>query len=357
MRDDRAVDEKLFNVVAEGGPLHDVVQFVKEHEELELCFRGNSGNGNINIYYKNHLVFRIRGTSENPIVEISANQGRYTPNWREEYEKLGLDLSVVTVEKKNSNKNSSVEYVYSYKIEQGDYVQIIPKTGKYDLEFWNYSWSVLKGILDNYFSVKQNVDQYRKAFGLETVRSKDLKIEKQAQQRLFTKLNSCEKGFYFYDLEYMQKGDTSNNKNKPDALSIEYINGVATSLVYVEVKSKTSSIGGNSGLEKHLQGMYKYINESKGNGELKNRLTEVQEILDQYRKLEIRPVPHPFTEEEVQNLRKNQKMMLVLTDEAERDYKSKEEARNKIDDQIYAARTDNKIDIILYLENAAEQKV
>ena len=40
MRDDRAVDEKLFNVVAEGGPLHDVVRFVKEHEELELCFRG-----------------------------------------------------------------------------------------------------------------------------------------------------------------------------------------------------------------------------------------------------------------------------------------------------------------------------
>lgn len=347
MRDNRAVDEKLFNVVAEGGPLHDVVRFVKEHEELELCFRGNSGNGNINIYYKNHLVFKIRGTSENPIVEISANQGRYTPDWHEEYEKLRLNLSVVLDEEKNSCK-----------IKQGDYVKIEPENGKYDLEkFWNSSWSVLKGILDNYFSAEQNVDQYRKDFGLGRDRLKDLKIEKQAQQRLFTKFNSCEKGFYFYDLEYMQKGDTSNNKNKPDALAIEYINGVATSLVYVEVKSKTGSIGGNSGLEKHLQGMYKYINESKGNGDLKNRLIEVQEILDQYRKLEIRPVPHPFTEEEVQNLRKNQKIMVVLTDEAERDYKSDEKVRKKIDDQIYAARTDNKIDIILYLENAAEQKM
>ena len=57
------------------------------------------------------------------------------------------------------------------------------------------------------------------------------------------------------------------------------------------------------------------------------------------------------------SLKKNQKMMVVLTDEAERDYKSKEEVRKKIDDQIYAARTDNKIDIILYLENAAEQKM
>ena len=63
MRDDRAVDEKLFNVVAKGGSLHDVVRFVKEHEELELCFRGNSGNGNINIYYKNHLALDERKSS------------------------------------------------------------------------------------------------------------------------------------------------------------------------------------------------------------------------------------------------------------------------------------------------------
>ena len=50
--------ETLFNVIAEGGPMHDLVKLVKGEPELEMCFRGNSGDGFIIVYYNNHVVFR-----------------------------------------------------------------------------------------------------------------------------------------------------------------------------------------------------------------------------------------------------------------------------------------------------------
>lgn len=357
MRDNRAVKSELFNVIAEGGPLHDIIRFIKDNnkiegEELELCFRGNSDPGYITIYYKNHIVFRISGTDINPKVEISTNQGRYTENWHDEYLILGLDLSIKEVKKKNPNKNSKVKYVYSYVIKQGDYVQIKPKSGKYDYGFWQESWIVLSRILDNYFSEEKDYDYYRKSFGVEqTGRKKDLKIEKQAQQRLFTKFNSFSDGLYFYDLEYMQKGDISLNKNKPDALAIEYIKGKASSLIYVEVKSLTKSIDGESGLSKHLLGMQDYIEKSRHKGLIENRVEEADMILTQYRTLGIRSVPDkPFSDTEKEKLKRKQKIMVILTDYVERDYLSDPEVKKKIDEQIDEAKSKSNIEILFYLE-------
>lgn len=357
-RDNRAVKDELFEVIAEGGPLHDLISFIRDNnkenegKELELCFRGNSGDGNITIYYRNHIVFRISGTKSNPKVEISTNQGRYTKNWHDEYLILGLDLSIKEVKKKNSNKKSTVKWLYSYGITQGAYVQIKPKSGIYDYSFWKETWTVLSRILENYFSESKVYDYYREAYGVKTTRKKkDLKIEKQAQQRLFTRIKAFSDGLYFYDLEYMQKGDKSPNKNKPDALAIEYIKGKASSLIYVEVKSLTKSIEGESGLSKHLLGMQEYIEKSRQEGLIDNRVEEADALLTQYRKLKIRSVPDkPFSDSEKDNLRKNQKIMVILTDYVEKDYQSRQEVKKKIDDQIAEAKAGSNIEILFRLE-------
>lgn len=349
MRDNRAVTETLFNVIAEGGPMHDLVKLVKGEPELEMCFRGNSGDGFIIVYYNNHVVFRVSGRVNAPKVEISANQGRYTKDWQEKYGKLGLDLAVCEKVRKNKNSKSTVEYVKSYNIKQGNYIRI--QSDNYDLEFWKKTWGILKEILDDYLSDELKWDWYRNAYGVEqTDRKKDPKIEKKAQQRLFCKMNEFQDGFYFYDLEYMQKGDKEANKNKPDALAIEYRNGEAVSLSYVEVKSKKKSLDGKSSLEKHIAGMCEYISNSGLNGVLRNRIVEANDILEQYRRLDIRPVPKAFTANEIENLERNQSIMIILTDEAEEKYEMDLSTKDRVDNQIKNVKEKGIINVFFYLE-------
>ena len=58
MRDSRAISPELLSAFAEeNGALNAFLVFAQEHEELNICFRGN--NNAIKIYYLNHLVWKL----------------------------------------------------------------------------------------------------------------------------------------------------------------------------------------------------------------------------------------------------------------------------------------------------------
>ena len=360
-RDSRAVEQELLSLVDIGGKFHALVEFVNKHEELELCFRGNSSaNGMICIYYNNFIAYRISGTNDNSEITVSVDQGRYSEDWQAQYQKIGLDISPKEYKKENPNFKTKEKkpYIYSYHIQEGSYLKIEDKSDKYDLFFWENTWSVIKKLLDDYLDENVEIDRYREHCGAEqTGRKKDPKIEKKAQQKLFSYYSDMKKKYYFYDLEYIQKGDNTKNKNKPDALAIEYVNGVANSLVFVEVKSKKDSIGvegDNAGNKKedstlagHLKGMRDYIVEAKETGLIDNRIHEAAEILRQYKKLGVRKVDHLLTDEEISKLKKNQKILVYFTDEADKAYSSDNTVKEEVDNQIKRINEDVSTDIVV----------
>jgi hypothetical protein len=72
-------------------------------------------------------------------------------------------------------------------------------------------------------------------------------------------------------------------------LGVRYKNKKIDKLVFVEVKSTERAMKDKkSGLIKHIKGMEDYIKESTV--ELKNRLIEAEQILNQYKDLELRKI-------------------------------------------------------------------
>ena len=58
MRDSGAISSELLSAFAEeNGALNAFLCFVQEHEEFNMCFRGNRNT--IEIYYMNHIVWKL----------------------------------------------------------------------------------------------------------------------------------------------------------------------------------------------------------------------------------------------------------------------------------------------------------
>lgn len=229
--------------------------------------------------------------------------------------------SYFTIEETGKNEEASG------KIIGGDVGEIRSTKAKFDRTFVEDSYKILSELIKSYFyrykdiEVNGNnesendsrldyfrVEVWKKIFkwSEEKCREKQKKlkssntnnplIEKRWQQRLFSYFKFTECGdddskVFAYDLEFSQRFPSSDVRkilgcNEPDLLAIRFKNGKADKLLLIEVKSTKSACTGDSGIEKHLDGMKKY---SKMSFYIRQRIDDAKKIFLQYKESKLYP--------------------------------------------------------------------
>ena len=290
-------------------PLNHYVDFVRNHSELDLCFRGNSvSNPRVSIYRNNHIIFTVLTTGK---TIISFNHARYSKNWREYYTRL------------------EEEFGFCGKIKEENGIVNIGQIsrslqGKHTLSCEQISCiyeEILNPIFVDYFDAEKNgiaIDYFKKE---EKVKVKG-KTEKIIQQQLYKQFMFRKDGYFFYDLEFAQRHankkeqEEDTNKNKPDMWAIRFdSSGKPDKIVVVEVKCTSEAMKGSSGILTHLEKMRKY-------DKLPERRAEACQLLNQYAKLQLRGLSNKdsFNYDDFKNL--ELEILLVFTGEAAVEWES-----------------------------------
>lgn len=296
------------------GKLHAFVELVKNHPELELCFRGNSDE-RIIIYYNNHKIFEVKYTG---LTTISFNHARYCKNWK--YFLSALKTKGFKVKNENDfdeyKKNGEYDINYIKKEYKGD-----EQVNKEEIE--NLYTTILKPIFDCYF---KKIDDYKndsKNQPRDYFKNKDGKpnilIEKIRQHELYSALTYGSNNYFLYDLEFQQKN--AGGGNKPDMLAVKFNNGKPEKLFLVEVKCTKASLNGTSSLGTHIDGMKDYI---KDDVKIMDRKNEACDILNQYAQLNLRGLTpdYIFKKDDFADL--DFGIMLIVTDDAKDSKKIKD---------------------------------
>lgn len=281
-----------------GGNLYGFKKLVEENAELELLFRGNSGeNGNTTIiYYNNHIVFKIEKHRYEFLVTLSFSHARYSEDW----ENKQRDLENLGFRKSKDNKCMYCE------------------KEKYEDSFINDAYAIIKQYMVDYFNPNKKVDQFKKVNN-EKQRKKDDKIEKIRQQELMRILNDSKNGYFVYDLEFAQKHANKNEskqdteKNQPDMLAIKFKDENPEKIVLIEVKSTTKACKYESGVMEHLKKMKKY---SEDYIKMDVRKKDACGIISDYVELQLRNLNKERHFDEDQFLGLDTEILLIFTDGA-----------------------------------------
>ena len=296
-KDNRRIS--FLNAFGAGGALEAFTNFVKSHNELELCFRGN--NNSVAIYRNNHIVWNIKEAELGKyIISISLNHARFTNNWdglvvnfinnkRKAYYNT-LKKEVLDVKKKSGSNSYSVGELKTDKIT------------RVDSSFLHDSYKIIDQFFKDYFDVtnytpdlfEQKYISQNKDVVLAN-RSRKFEEEKVKQQELYTYiLNGVNSEYFAYDLEFIQPYpcelySKNTNSNQPDMFAIKYENDGTYKLVLIEVKTKEGACNGTSGVLEHLKGMGIYINEKIfGKNLIDIRRQDAIDIIDSYKTLGLR---------------------------------------------------------------------
>lgn len=300
MPDSRNISDELMKAfIKEGGAFKSFWDFVKGHDDLAVCFRGNSEPESIIIYHFNHVVWELYITKSSPEnrVKINLDHARYLENYekyQKDLEKL-QDPSFKSNKKKISiNEKTAKLGTLTYKTNNSYSKHFVETT--YDL--------IVKEMMGSYFNPKMKTDYFQNI--CKDRKNKPLYVEKRWQQSLFKKFQKFQEDndrrLFIYDLEFSQRFPNRDIRNKckdfinePDMLGVRYKkNGKIVSLVLIEVKSTETACKGNSGIKAHLRKMYRYSGEAR-NGEtsfpifIQNRKKDMPEILKRYKELNILP--------------------------------------------------------------------
>ena len=280
-RDCRAIDDKFLTEL-HTGKLKSFVDFIKTHDDLELCFRGNRAEGAqaITIYKNNHIVWDIETKDfANYKIHISFNHARYSENWKEIKKRL-VDLKFAD---KKLTKDGIKKL--SYKVNKS-----VSK------EFVEASYKLVMEFMGNFFDFSTRTNNNRQAddYFKREINPIDLKsrksflVEKIKQQDLFSRALNGKGMYYAYDLEFSQKHNSNSTGNQPDMLAIKSENG-KNKLCLIEVKSKKNACDQDgSGVVDHLVGMVKYIDAIiEGQAVIDNRKIEAHKIIESYKRLGI----------------------------------------------------------------------
>ncbi len=354
------VDDKKMTL-SKKDDLSPFVKFVKAHDELELCFRGNSkDNPRISIYYNNHIVFSVSRTG---LITISFNHARYSEKWDEYYKCLVTNWGF-----RASNKivMDGDQIQLSYPIDVGYMTRSVyhfqneMMTYKEDYEK-NHSFTnleklyqdILRHITEDYFNAsnassdkKKDVKDFFKCKKGKPA-SPSRKEEKVQQQKLFHKFKKNDTGYdlnyFFYDMEFAQRhknkteSDEEKNKNEPDMLAIRFDQSgiIPKRIAFVEVKStKEAMYGEDSGLIAHIEKMANYFD---GNSDREAaRRKEACDIFNQYAWLGLRGL----NKNDVLGFRRFEplefEILLIFTGKARDEWKSDfwKYARDTLDEKM-----------------------
>ena len=299
----------LDEFIKEDGSFTAFLDFVKNHDELELLFRGNSGdNGEVIIYYKNNIVWKLSKNSESAKVTINYNHLRYCVDWEDKMKQLHeygfpIKYPVEKVKKVKGKERRSYE---------SDYVSVskkISKNEKFEMDFVAGTYEIIKEVMSDYFycnyengkeeDVSKLKDYFREYLGVtQSNRKKPNYCEKENQQKFFSCNSSMKNGVFVYDLEYKEPHKDKAEKetklavkkrekmNKPDCFGIRFDEERnPIKFVMIEIKSKAGSESGSSGTKEHLDGM---MDDLRDKDFVKARLIEAKEIMEQYRSLGLK---------------------------------------------------------------------
>lgn len=261
----------------DGGCFEQFTELVRNDPDLQLLFRGNSGdNGVAIIYYCNNVVFKLskskRGCAR---ITINYDHLRYSNNWEKliiEYSRYGFPIKTVANVKHVDGKGKA-RFGFGYVSKT---LTVKETEGREEKLFFNEKYvkslyELSRKVMSNYFSKEKDylIDRFREAVGAtQTKRAKPDYLEKKKQQLYFRENSYLKDGLFVYDLEYKEPFDSDEEKkralksknrkkmNKPDCLGIRFDeNGLPKSFVFVELKSKPEAESGESGTGEHLDGM------------------------------------------------------------------------------------------------------
>lgn len=305
IKDCRAISDNLLEQLINGG-FKEFTKFVKKMEnsedKLALCFRGNSNPESVVIYYNNHCVWKLYIRDSKLSVEISFNHARYSKEWKEKYD--------ILCNKYNFKKKENI-YNKENEVDIKKLTASIPLGSEFNKEFVEGTHNVILSLMKDYFNKNLEYDFFK----MKNAKHKNY-LEKVKQHELFFRYNNIDNGICIYDLEFaqpMMQGKKDNNQ--PDMLGIEFKQKKPENLLFVEVKSKKTAMLGKSGILEHVTKMEKYIKNPENEKIIKNRIIEANEILEQYRKLELRNIKqkYDFTILPI-------KILVILTNEATKDF-------------------------------------
>ena len=307
----RAISEEFLLDFCDTGDLSCIVEYIKEHTELNFCFRGNDGNkhGHIVIYKNNHMVVRIskyvKKNHPKFKMDFDFNHARYSKEWKSYLKSLN-EIGWCFKFADESLAEIGIGEIH-YKIKDVDSDKI------------KQSLDIFCKLIDDFFDLNLDYDYFKKIGNV----SKDDMREKEAQHELHAmKVITASKAEYLvYDLEFTEK--EKKKGNKPDFFALKSINGIVDGLVIGEVKSKKGAFNGESGLIKHLDGMCNQMETFNKNDE---RILEASKILSDYAKLNLKGLANEdikkFTDENFLKA-KFVEIAVVLTDDAIKAYDNK----------------------------------
>lgn len=327
MKDSRAIntDEKVTSslyYMLKKGVFRQFVDCVKESvntdNELMLCFRTDK----VVIYYNNHQVWKLYVDKKGcPIVEISGNHARDSKNWKEIFIKIGYDRKKIKDKVNDANGKDL------------DFRNIVFKGDQIDGGFAKRTLPPILEMINDYFDLDKTYDYFKQDYHRKSNGEPGKRdLEEKRQQQLFYIDNKAAKdGIFVYDMEFAQEYESQSEKNKDlmkmgidgsnqsDCLGIRFDkDGKPISLVYIEIKSKKSSVTGKSGLKDHLKKMDGYLSIPKGGSiddtHISARVEEAKEIIKCYKLLGLRGASN-IDLRQIDNLKdvKKQEILLVFT--------------------------------------------
>ena len=296
-----------------GGLLQGLRDLVAENKDLQLCYRGNSGD-EIVVYYNNHMMFKVKKYSEKYknkqfLLTISFNHARYEKGWQEMLDDL--------------QKNHHFEKGGKKKIaDKGDRGYLDCRFNNSNDIKWKALYGLLKRLIDSFFAPasEEVIDYFKEGHPLVP---KKVLTEKQRQQLIFSENANCDNGYFIYDMEFAtphkdtDAAKKDKNNNEPDMLAIKYENHKPVKLVFIEVKSNEKACTNQkSGACQHIRktagalaGFFK-----TGKDEyIKVRKDDAKKIINGYASIKL----HGLNKEpdlDFDNI--DVEMLMVFTDEA-----------------------------------------
>ena len=220
----RALDEKMFKDFQEGGMLHDLLDYVKSDDTLDLEFRGE---GRANIYYRGGSLFCIEQSGDG-----------YT---------LTFDTKYCTACDEGMEKTPSLRAA----------VGLIP---------------LYKHAMDVWFAKNR---KYEREF-------QQLVVRENNRHGAISHASD----YYIVDIEYAYNDNVSDKKTQArfDMIAVKWLsksnerqNPSAPTLAIIEMKYGDGALGGNAGLKKHLEDFGTLVK----NGELDDFCADYSNVFNQ----------------------------------------------------------------------------
>lgn len=351
----RDVGVDMITALQKEGVFFPFIQFVKQQDELAVCFRGNASEmGVVTIYRHNHCVWDLQFGDKGPEVTISLDHARFIEDWDSRIVRKLFEIGFVPKDKRLSelsydelaerkmlakrtqskDKYGKIKYSYNA-IELCAYITddynatktLIKESYRLITEMQNSYFSTddktvhieefvivdprskkekrekrpHNHIKDYYF--RENSDAIQIDTNLNMYASFQPCTEKHVQQELFLLNHKLKDGIFVYDLEFVQPpkpGIKLKSNNKPDMFGIRFDEeGKMVAICMIEVKSTKTALTQGSGLKAHLDGMEEYIHDSL----MEDRKKEACRILNQYYKLGLYGTKEEYTEDKFMSLK------------------------------------------------------